>query len=258
MEIFMLKEERQKQILSILRSNGHVAIDELCQIFNVSNMTIRRDLDEMEAQEQLIRSHGGALLPDADILIENPFYLRLDQNKEKKKAVAAAAADFLSNGQKIFIGSGTTTHYLVQKMDNSKKLLVVTDAINISQELVNRSAISVLQIGGDIRSNTLSATGIFAENMVRQFRFKYSFMGVTGIGTDGQLYVGSVAQLGNYQAVLTSSEHIVILADSSKLGNVDFISVGNLSEKFTLITNSDAESSLINAYKESGANVILS
>ncbi len=254
----MLKDERQKQILNILRSNGHVVIDELCQIFNVSNMTIRRDLDEMEAQEQLIRSHGGALLPDTDILIENPFYLRLDQNRERKKAIAAAAAGFLSNGQKIFIGSGTTTYYLIQKMDNSKKLLVVTDAINISQELVNRSAISVLQIGGDIRSNTLSATGVFAENMIRQFRFKYSFMGVTGIGCDGQLYVGSVAQLSNYQAVLACSEHLVILADSSKLGHEDFISVGKLSDKFTLVTNSDADSDLINSYKDLGTNVVLS
>ncbi len=253
----MLKEDRQKQILSMLRANGHVIIEELCQIFKVSNMTIRRDLDEMEVQELLVRSHGGALLPDTDVLIENPFYLRLDRNKEKKQEIAAAASAIISGGQKIFIGSGTSTHYLVQKIDNSKKLLIVTDALNVSQELGSRSALSVLQVGGDIKGNTLSATGIFAENMLMQFRFRYSFIGVTGIGSDGQLYVGSVAQLGNYQAVLNSSEHIVILADSSKISRHDFVSVGRLSEKFTLVTNRDADESAIKAFRTLGTQIVL-
>lgn len=253
----MLKEERQKQILGMLRANGQVLIEDLCKIFNVSNMTIRRDLDEMEASGQLVRSHGGALLPDTDVLIENPFYLRLDRNRDKKIEIATAAAGLLTNGQKVFIGSGSTTHYMVQKLDNSRKLLVVTDALNVSMELANRSSISLLQVGGDIGANTLSATGVFAEHMLKQFRFDYSFMGVTGLGADGQLYVGSVAQLGNYHTVINSSKHVIILADSSKIRHQDFISVGTLSDKCTLISDKGADETALKIYKSLGTKVIL-
>lgn len=253
----MLKEERQKQILSMLKAKGQVLIEDLCKIFNVSTMTIRRDLDELENLGQLVRSHGGALLPNNDILIEIPFFLRLDRNKDKKIQIGAAAAGLLTNGQKIFIGSGSTTHYMVQKIDNSKKLLVVTDALNVAMELSNRSSISLLMAGGDIGTNTLSATGVFAENMLRQFRFERSFIGVTGIDSEGQLYVGSVAQLANYQTVMNNSEHIIILADSDKICHKDFISIGTLSDRCTLITDKAAHQSAVNTYKSLCAQVVL-
>mgnify|MGYP002622803425 CR=1 FL=1 len=252
----MVKSRRQQQIIDILRSKGYVEVHELCIMFNVTNMTIRRDLDELEKKGVLIRSHGGAMLPEKDILAENPFEIRLNHNKEAKLAIASVAVTRLADGQKIFIGSGTTTHYMSQKIDNSRRLIVVTDAIHITSELLTRPTITLIQIGGDVRSNTHSATGFFAENMIRQFKFKSSFFGVTGIGDDGQLYVGSVVQLSIYQAVIESSSNITVLADSSKIGTEDFISIGRLSRKYTLITNKDAPEKQLKQYMKLGAEVI--
>ena len=85
----MLKEERQRQLLEILHTKGRVEITELCQLFNVTNMTIRRDLDDLERSGLLIRSRGGALLADTNILVEHPFNIRMGERREQKLAEAA-------------------------------------------------------------------------------------------------------------------------------------------------------------------------
>lgn len=253
----MIKEMRQKQIIEILQNKGRVEVEELCQMFDVTNMTVRRDLDELEQAGLLIRAYGGAYIAEKDILVENPFHLRLDKHKEQKMMVSDAALNFLSDGQKIFIGSGTTTYYMSQKMDNSHRLIIVTDAINIASELITRPSLSVIQLGGSLRSNTFSTTGAFAENMIRQFRFNTAFIGLTGIGNDGHLYVGSLIQLSIYQTVFESSDKIVILTDSSKLGKEDFMCIGKLSDKFSLITNRDASDSLLKSYRNLGTKITI-
>jgi DeoR/GlpR family transcriptional regulator of sugar metabolism len=251
------KEARQKQIVELLQNKGHVEVDDLRRMFNVTNITIRRDLEELEKAGQLLRDHGGAYIAQKDILVENPFYLRLNMNRESKLSVADAAAKCLSDGLKIFIGSGTTTYYMSQKIDSSHRLIVVTDAVNIASELVTKPSISVIQLGGVLHSNTLSTTGAFTENEIRQFRFHKAFIGVTGIGNDGRLYVGSISQLSIYQAVFESSDAIVILVDSSKLAKEDFVCIGKLSSKFTVITNKEVpDSRLLESFRGMGAMMI--
>jgi DeoR family fructose operon transcriptional repressor len=252
----LLKYERQKQIMKILQAKGYIEVDELCKMFDVANMTIRRDLDEMEQAGFLVRSHGGAYLTEKDILVENPFHVRLSRNKEAKLIIAAAAVTYLSDGQKIFIGSGTTTHYMAQKIDNSLRLLVVTDALNVASELFSRTSLSILQVGGEIRSNTFSTTGIFAESMIRQFKFDTAFIGVTGIGSDGRLYAGSVVQLGIYQTIFDTAGKVFILADPSKFDKDDFICIGRLSEVCTLITSKELPKHLLENYKSFNTNII--
>jgi DeoR family transcriptional regulator, fructose operon transcriptional repressor len=250
------KEARQKQIVELLQNKGHVEVEELCRMFNVTNMTVRRDLEELETAGLVSRSHGGAHIADTDILVEVPFYLRQNMNKAAKLAVAAEAIKYLADGHKIFIGSGTTTYYMSQKMDNSHCLITVTDAINIASELVTRPSISVIQLGGVLRSNTMSTTGSVTENEIRQFRFHKAFIGVTGIGKDGRLYVGSISQMSIYQAAFESAEQIIILADSSKVAQEDFVCIGSLSGKFTVITNKEAPEGCLEAYRGMGARVI--
>lgn len=253
----MLKEERQRQLLEILHSKGRVEISELCQLFNVTTMTVRRDLDELEHDGLLLRSRGGALLANANILVEHPFNIRLNENKDKKNQIAKYAAETVFDGRRIYMGSGSTMLYMAKNIPSSRRIIVVTDAVNIASELLNRPSVSVIMIGGDLRSNTFSAVGAFAENMVKQFKCQYSYIGVTGIGSDGTLYVTSVAEAGLFKTVFEHSSAIYILADSTKLGVEDFVSIGQLQKNYTLITNRDADPELVQSYKSLGADVLL-
>ncbi len=251
-----MKEKRKEQIMTLLTDKGSVEVSELCKIFHVTTMTIRRDLDELRNDGRIARSHGGAILSDYNTLLERPFQTRMNINQEKKLAIALSAASLLEDGQKIFISSGSTTYLFARSLDNSRKLLVATDALNIASELVTRTNISVVLVGGELRSNTLSITGTFAEKMIRQFRYQRGFIGVTSIGSDGTLYSGAVVETGIYAAIFETVKDVIILADSTKLGVEDFVGVGNLGKGYTLVTNNDAPQSLIKTYRHLKANVI--
>jgi len=143
----MLKKERQQQIIDMLHANGYVEATELAKIFGVTGMTIRRDFEELEYEGKLIRSRGGALLTNANALVEHPFNTRQSDNEIQKIAIAEAALETIDDGQKLFFGSGSTVWNLAKKLNNSRRLMIITDAINISNELISRPAISVIQIG---------------------------------------------------------------------------------------------------------------
>lgn len=253
----MLKQDRQAQILQLLQQQGRVEVRQLCALFGVAKMTIRRDLETLAQQGKLSRTHGGAVPLDSDLLLEAPFALRLEQEADRKDRIARLAAQGIADGEKLFLSSGSTAFSLAQHLDNSKRLLVVTDGLNAALELSRRTSISVIVVGGELRPNTLSTTGAFAEDMLRQFTFEAAYLGVTGLGRDGRLYHGSLVERGLFEALSACTRRRVILADTRKIGREDFVAVGQLGANDTLITNDDAPEDCLAAYRELGVNVQL-
>lgn len=253
----MLKEQREEQILQLLEQHGSVEVSHLCNLFNVTKMTIRRDLDKLEIEGKISRTHGGAVLNNTDILLETPLYVRLNTNTEHKERIAKRATTMISDGQKIFLSSGTTVFALANQLDNSRRLLIVTDGLNTALELSKRTNISIIIIGGELRSNTLATTGSFAESMIREFKFETAYIGVTSVGADGSLHHGSLVEIGLYRVLREISKKLVIMADSQKLGRDDFVVVGHLKPGDTLITDSDASAEIVKLYQDMGVEVIL-
>lgn len=253
----MLKEDRKKQIASLLHTRGYVGVAELCKTFDVSNMTIRRDLDEMEAEGVIARTHGGANLSDSNLLLEEPFQLRLNTNIREKEAIAREAVKLVESGQKIFICSGTTTFCLAKEIDNSKKVLVGTDSLMIAVDLSSRTNLTIVTIGGEIKKNTFSCDGYISESMIRQLRFSTGFVGVCGIGSDGELYVGSLSAQGKCHAIFNSVKTRVILADYTKFGIEDFSCIGNIRDIEYLVTDTKAPEHILKKIREMGVNVLV-
>lgn len=253
----MLKKDRLDQIIKLLQSKGVVEVSALCRIFRVTEMTVRRDLDELSEKGLIIRTHGGAILSEDNILVEQPYEARLLLNSEKKEAIAKAALDIIKDGQKIYLDSGTTTLALARAIDNTQRLVIITNAINIAMELNMRLNISVISIGGELRKNALSCTGHFAEDMIKKLRVDLAFTGVGGLGENGELYSGSIVEAGVKQLLMEISNQTVILADSSKIGHEDFVSFGNLKDIDYLITDSKAPAHILDKYREMGVQVII-
>jgi DeoR family transcriptional regulator, fructose operon transcriptional repressor len=251
----MLKIERQKNIMTLLQTKGSVTVDQLTRIFNVTDMTIRRDLEELSDQHQIIKTHGGATLAGKNVMAENPFELRINLNMQQKVEIAHAALELIEDGQKIFFDSGTSTFLLAKILDNSKNLIVVTNAINIATELNLRNNIKVMPIGGELRKNTYSCTGYFAEQMIRQIKVDMAFVGVSGIGIDGELYNQNVIELGIKEAIVKSAKRCIVLADHSKLGVEEFVSYSNLRYAEYLITDSLASEKILQNYRELGIKI---
>ena len=252
-----MKEHRLEQILAYLNANGSVQIADLAVQFGVSPMTIRRDLDELARSDHLVRTHGGALPIQHSTMVDTPFSNRLNAAPDKKATIAALARTTIVPQQNVFLSSGTTVHALAKTLAGHVSMTIVTDAINIAYELVSCPGLTIILIGGEVRSTTFSTTGIVAEDALRAFRFDAAYIGATAVSEDGTVYLGSIAELGIAQRVLSTTKNVYFLVDSTKLGQRDFIRLCELGPHITLVTNDDAPAAYIASYQALGTAVLL-
>ena len=253
----MNKATRQQEILNLLISKERIEITELCDRFHIVPMTARRDLKELEEQGKLIRTHGGAALPPEKEDVNLPFFQRTKINTAQKLAIAAKARTFLKAGQHIFLASGTTVHAFAQSLKESIPLTVITDAVNISYELSAFSNIHLLSVGGELRPNSLTLTGKIAEDNLSHFQMHAAFIGINGIDRDGNIYVSSIVESSILNVLFDRVPDIYILADASKLDQKDFVHVGTLDSRHTLITTKEIPEICLETYQSLGAQVIL-
>lgn len=253
----MNKATRQQEILNLLISKERIEITELCDRFHIVPMTARRDLKELEEQGKLIRTHGGAALPPEKEDVNLPFFQRTKINSAQKLAIAAKACSFLKAGQHIFLASGTTVHAFAQSLKESIPLTVITDAVNISYELSAFSNIHLLSVGGELRPNSLTLTGKIAEENLSHFQMDAAFIGINGIDRDGNIYVSSIVESSILNVLFDRVPDIYILADASKLDQKDFVHVGTLDSRHTLITTKEIPEICLETYQSLGTQVIL-
>lgn len=253
----MNKTERHQEILNLLISKERIEINELCEMFHIVPMTARRDLKELEEQGKLIRTHGGAALPPEKEDVNLPFFQRTKINSAQKLAIAAKACSFLKAGQHIFLASGTTVHAFAQSLKESIPLTVITDAVNISYELSAFSNIHLLSVGGELRPNSLTLTGKIAEENLSHFQMDAAFIGINGIDRDGNIYVSSIVESSILNVLFDRVPDIYILADASKLDQKDFVHVGTLDSRHTLITTNEIPKGCLDTYQDLGTEIIL-
>ena len=246
----MNKATRQQEILNLLISKERIEITELCDRFHIVPMTARRDLKELEEQGKLIRTHGGAALPPEKEDVNLPFFQRTKINTAQKLAIAAKARTFLKAGQHIFLASGTTVHAFAQSLNDTLPLTVITDAVNIAYELSTFPNIQLLSVGGELRPNSLTLTGKMAEENLSNFQMEAAFIG-------RNIYVSSIVESSILNVLFDRVPDIYILADASKLGQKDFVHVGALDSRHTLITTNEIPKDCLDTYQALGAEIIL-
>ncbi|GIP59803.1 DeoR/GlpR family DNA-binding transcription regulator [Paenibacillus sp. FSL W8-0186] len=253
----MLREERLREIEDMLKSNGMVEVAKLSRLFNVTEMTIRRDLDDLVQRKIAVRSHGGAMLPPDNVLSERSYEMRIMVNREEKEAIAREALALINEGDRVFFDSSTTVYCLAQLISNTQNLLVVTDTLSTANELMSRSRVKVICLGGELQKETGSCAGPFAEQMIECMNFNTAFIGLPRISMNGVLSTSSISGLRIKQAAIQRSKKVVILIDSSKLGDPEFLEVGHLSEVDTVITDSNIDPSFVTYCKSINVNVII-
>src|ERR1035438_5762274 len=179
----MMAEERRTKILQIVRSAGRVKVNLLTKRFNTSAVTIRNDLNELHQRGLVLRSHGGAVLPDK-ILRESPVVERLKAYSDEKRRIGAAAATLINNGETIILDSGTTTLEIARQIKKKQGLQIITNGVNIAAELLDARDAQVFIVGGTVRGESASISGHFTEEMFEQFSADKLFLSGAGCDLD--------------------------------------------------------------------------
>ncbi len=229
--------ERRLLIIKKLDLHGKVDVRELSKLFGVSEVTIRNDLAQLEKKNILIRARGGAIKIDP-VGIDYHISEKDKINIKAKQLIGSEAVKFVNEGDTIMIDSGTTVIELVRNLDKKIGLTVITNALNIANQLYNNENIQVIIPGGVIRNKSFSLIGTAAEKSLKNYYCDKLFLGVDGLNIDYGLSTPNIEEAHFNSTMIEMSNQVIVLADSSKIGKRSLAFICPLSKIDVLITDS--------------------
>jgi DeoR/GlpR family transcriptional regulator of sugar metabolism len=251
-----LKEERQQQILEIARDNHQVAVSDLSRRFGVSEVTIRRDLRELAAQGALQRAHGGAVVA-TPAPPEPPVIQRMAEARDSKEAIGHATAALIADGDAVFIGSGTTTAYIVRYLADREELTVVTNALNIATELATAKGVTVVVTGGMMRASELSLVGHIAEQSLCEVRVDKVIMGMRAVSLEDGMTNDYLPEVMTDRTIIEMAPELIVVADHCKFGKVASAYIAPVERMTTLVTDKGADPEFLDHLRGLGIQVIV-
>jgi DeoR family fructose operon transcriptional repressor len=233
--IYMYEEERLQKISEYVQNKTRASVQKLCEIFNVSESTIRRDLSELENRKLLKRTHGGAICLES-VSFEPTYSEKEDKYRDEKQLIAEKASELIEEGDSLIIDAGTTTLYLAAELSKFKNLTVVTNSINLIQQLSDIQGINIMATGGMLRKNTMALAGPVAEESLERIRVDKAFIATNGLDAKIGLTTPNVLEASIKQKMMNVSDQVIIMADHSKIGKVSFAKFGDLTDVDACIT----------------------
>ena len=238
----MNKYDRLEEITKLVNQKGTVRTNEIVEELNVSDMTVRRDLAELEEKGLLTKIHGGARSNSTFQIKEKSHQEKHTENIEEKRAVARKAVNLIEENDTIFLGPGTTIELLAQLIER-ESLTVITNCFPVFQILFEKRSLNfkVYLLGGEMRELTESFVGEMTNTLLKTKRFSKMFFSSNGV-KDGLAMTSSIEEAYTQQIALSHSLEKYLLIDSSKIGKDDFSSFCELRELNAVLTdNNDME-----------------
>lgn len=248
--------KRQEEILKELDQKGHVNVVDLCETLNVSSVTIRKDLNFLENEKLLHRTHGGASKQPI-YAFERDVSAKEILQVEQKKQIAKEALKYIGEHDYIILGSGSNIHYLSRIMTGFNKLTVLTPSLKVSLELCKEASIDTIQLGGDVRNSSTSAVGPIAEAILSQFSCNKLFLGTDGVHLDFGLSTSNALEAHLNQIMIDVAEKVIVLADSTKMNVRGFGKICDLNKIDVLITDDGIDAETKMKLEEIGIDVIV-
>jgi DeoR family transcriptional regulator of aga operon len=248
------RRHRLNQIVSAVVERGQVDVPSLATEFAVSSATIRRDLEALQQQRLVCRTHGGATIHAA--FNDLPLSYKRTRDLAEKQRIARHATAFLEGARVIGTTGGTTVSQFIQLLRDRDDLTVVTNALNVATDLVGRPGPRVFVAGGEVRVSSQESVGHSAESFLAEYNIDVAFLGVDGLD--------AVAGCTNYDpagarvnAVLARrARKRIVLADATKIGRVALAQVCRMADVDVLITDSRATEAELEPLRRQGAVIV--
>ena len=254
----MLARQRQALILDRVRQIGAVRVADLVRELEVSDMTVRRDLEVLHEQGLLEKVHGGATAPARFASYEPGFVAKAALQQNEKNAIAAEAAKLVQPGMALGLSAGTTTYVLAGLLADIPGITVVTNSLQVS-EVLNRSRAqnqTVILTGG-VRTPSEALVGPFAISQLRSVHLDLVFMGVHGLDARAGYTCPNLMEADTDRALIDAGRRLVVVADHSKWGVVGIASIASLDEADVLITDEGIDPEALAVVRDAVADVIV-
>lgn len=248
-------EERARTIERLIWERDRVSVEELVQQFGTSAVTIRQDLAALEAAGRVKRVRGGAVRPENGDA--RAFDFRARQQQKEKEAIAERAAALVQDGDALMLDCGTTTYYLARRLRARQNLIVFTNGLRIAQVLSENPTTTVIMPGGTVHATAQSLVGSFPDTLNGFGRMQRVFFGPWAVSAETGYLDISEAEADMKRKMIDSCDQVIALFDSTRSSHFAFIPFATLSEVNMSITDSGLPTSLADALRAAGQDLII-
>jgi DeoR/GlpR family transcriptional regulator of sugar metabolism len=249
-----MSESRRERLRDLVQARGFAALGELAETLEVSESTIRRDLEQLERDGVARRTHGGAFWTgESDTLQE--FRTRRDDRWTAKAAIGRAAAQLIEDHDTILLDGGSTTYEVARHLVG-RPLQVVTNSLPVAYLLSTSDSIDLVMIGGSVRGRTAVAIGPMADAMLGSINVGKAFLSVAGI-TDRGYFNSNLMLVESEKAMLATADQAIIVADSSKFGRVSLSRLCGLHEVHTVVSDTNLQTRWKEQLELAGVELVL-
>ncbi|MBE6553909.1 MAG: DeoR/GlpR transcriptional regulator [Ruminococcaceae bacterium] len=231
----MLAIERRREILARLTLHGKVIVSDLAREFDVTEETIRRDLDRLESEGLASKTYGGAV-SKYNASLELPYTIREEVRISEKQAIAEAVASLIQDGERVMLDASSTALYVFRRLKEKKDLTVITNSVKILLESADHPDWTVLSTGGTLRTDSLSLTGSAAEKTIRAYHADTAIFSCKGIDRSFGVSDSTEKESMIKQAMFDSASRRILCVDSDKFDKKAFVRLFGLADLDLLVT----------------------
>lgn len=233
----MTAYERRQYLIDKLRDQACLRVTEMASALQVSESTIRNDLNALEDEGRIRRVHGGAVLVEQSHSSHNSFSKRTAQNAPEKRAIAREAAKMIQDGDSILLDASSTALYLAQELADKKQLRIVTNGLETAQELATNPSNNVFLLGGVVNYDSSSVTGLLSEKVIEDLFVRVAFLSCSGFTMERGMTELQLDEAQLKRKMILSAQKLIALVDASKLGKEDLTPFARIDQIDKLITD---------------------
>ena len=250
----LTQTQRLEAMRQALLKADEVSIDDLAGRFDVSGMTVRRDLELLESRGDVIRTHGGAALAQR-LTFEFSFREKQNRNRGAKSQIAERAAGHIHDGQAVILDTGTTTLEIARRIMGRRNVTVITTSLAIVSALQFAAGVRVVLLGGFLRGGSPDLHGPLTEQNVEMFRADVAFMGADAVDFNGNTYADDLQVVNLDRKMAASATQVIVVADSSKFGRTGMCKIFSPSDYGLLVSDSGIGADVLKRLVKKGIDV---
>ncbi len=236
----MLAIERRNKILAMLQRDSRVVVSDLSESFNVTEETIRRDLEKLEKEGFAKKTYGGAIINES-LNVDLPYTVRKKANVSNKQYIAEIISSMIEDGDHIMMDASSTAVYVAKHLKTKKNITIITNSIEILLELSEVTGWKVLSTGGTLREGSLSLVGYQAEKMLTNYHVDKAIISCKGIDLDKGITDSNEMDAQIKKLMFESANTRILAADNSKFNKISFTKIGDLEDIDIMITDTEPD-----------------
>ena len=251
----MLAIERRNEILMKLQAERRVVVSELSQLYDVSEETIRRDLEKLVNEGVAIKSYGGAVINE-NANLEVPFNIRKNYNVIGKQKIAEQIAAMVKDGESLMLDASSTAVYIAKALKEKKNLTVITNSIEIIVELMDMPEWKVLSTGGLSREGSFALVGPQTDKMLKSYHVDKAVISCKGFDLESGITDSDELHANNKITMLGAAGKKILAVDKSKFDKTAFTAIGALDDITTVVTDAEPDRRWLQAFEEAGIECV--